>query len=196
MKLNVFFATVLAIASVGIPLNANADTVNARCSIYPKGDDRASWYGLCTFSQRQGVVGIQLENGQRYDLTPTQQPNQYRDQNGRPASKQIDGPRQIYRLTTESIFVTFDEGSSRDSTRQPEAGTPVSPLQDLVGAKAGQAENSIRQRGYRFVKSSGEGDSVYSYWLEGRTNYCVTIRTEQGRYQSIIYAGGSFDCEQ
>lgn len=78
---------------------------------------------------------------------------------------------------------------------QPDAGTTVPRLRDLVGARAGQAENAIRQRGYRFVRTDPpSGDAVYSYWLEGRTNYCVTIRTEQGRYQSIAYTGGAADC--
>ncbi|MBW4583534.1 MAG: hypothetical protein KME42_28570 [Tildeniella nuda ZEHNDER 1965/U140] len=78
---------------------------------------------------------------------------------------------------------------------QPDAGATVPRLRDLVGARAGQAENAIRQRGYRFVKTDPpSGDAVYSYWLESRTNYCVTIRTEQGRYQSIVYTGGSADC--
>jgi hypothetical protein len=80
--------------------------------------------------------------------------------------------------------------------RQPDAGTVVSRLRDLVGARAGQAENQIKQRGYQFVKASPSGDSVYSYWLEGKTNYCVTSLTEQGRYQSIVYTGGPGDCQR
>jgi hypothetical protein len=79
---------------------------------------------------------------------------------------------------------------------QPAAGTNVARLSDLIGARAGQAELTVRQRGYRFVKSSGGGDSIYSQWLEGGSNNCVTIRTEQGRYQSIVYAGGPADCQK
>ncbi|WP_207714277.1 hypothetical protein [Scytonema sp. UIC 10036] len=144
--------------------------VNARCSIYPKGSDRASWYGSCTFSQRQGFVGIQLENGHRYELRPTGQPNKYRDQNGRPAHREtVDDLQQAYRLANESIFVTFDGASNgqgsgntvnRVPVRQPAAGTSVSQLRDLVGVRAGQAENTIRRRGYRFVKSSPSDDSA------------------------------------
>ncbi|MGI0488569.1 hypothetical protein ACN4EK_24425 [Pantanalinema rosaneae CENA516] len=201
MRVNAFLATALIVTSLSIPSRAHADTVDARCSVYPKGEDRASWYGACSFSQRQGVVGIQLQNGRRYDLKPTGRPNQYRDQNGRSAYREMDGDRQIYRLAHESVYVTFDAAAGNSGSpdhsgsAQPSAGTPVSRLRDLVGARAGQAENAVTQRGYQFVKSSGEGNSVYSYWLEGRTNYCVTIRTEQGRYQSIVYAGGPFDCQ-
>jgi hypothetical protein len=83
--------------------------------------------------------------------------------------------------------------SASTPSSQPSAGTTVARLSDLVGAKAGQAENTINQRGYRFVKGV---DGGYTYWLEGRTNYCVTILTEQGRYQSIVYAGGPSDCQK
>ncbi|MUG96931.1 hypothetical protein F7734_33155 [Scytonema sp. UIC 10036] len=204
MKLltNSVLAIALLIASLSVSIKAKADTVNARCSVYPKGEDRASWYGSCTFSQRQGFIGIKLQNGRRYDLRPVRnRPNQYRDQNSRSAYREMDGDRQIYRLARESVYVTFDTSAGNSGNpensggAQPSAGTPVSSLRDLVGARAGQAENVVTQRGYRFVKSNTGGNSVYSQWLEGRTNYCVTIRTIDGRYQSIVYAGGSFDCQ-
>jgi hypothetical protein len=217
---NSLLATALTVFSLSFAIAAKADTVTARCDVYPKGEDRATSSGLCTFSQRQGVVGIQLENSKRYDLTPVgNQPGNYRDQDGQPAYRQtgLGDQGQIYRLANESIYVYWDtapygqnsanSSSSNDATNsssaassasssaaQPDAGTTVSALSDLVGARAGQAENAVTQRGYRFIKSLTQGDAVYSYWLEGGTDYCVTIRTEQGRYQSIVYAGGSADC--
>ncbi|NQE35695.1 hypothetical protein [Microcoleus asticus] len=208
MKLaNSLLAVTVTIASVGFTVSVKADTVNARCDVYPKGEDRTVSSSPCTFSQRQGAVGIQLENGKRYDLTPVgNQPGNYRDRNGRPAYRQAGlGERgQIYRLATESIFVYWDTAPDRQNSgntnsggsaarSQPDAGTTVPQLRDLVGARAGQAENAVRQRGYRFVKADEGG---YTYWLEGRTNYCVTIRTDEGRYQSIVYTGGSADCQK
>lgn len=210
MKLsNSVLIAAVSIATLGIAHIAKADTVQARCDVYPKGEDRVTSSGLCTFSQRQGAVGIQLQNGKRYDLRPVgTQPGNYRDQSGRAAYRQagLGDKGQIYRLANESIYVywntaPYGRNSGRTTTRstamkQPAAGTTVSRLSDLVGARAGQAENTIRERGYRFVKADPPSDSaVYSYWLEGRTNYCVTIRTEQGRYQSIAYTGGSADCQ-
>lgn len=202
--------TAIAIAAFGITVPAQADTVDARCDVYPKGEDRAKSSGLCTFSQRQGAVGIQLQNGKRYDLTPAgSQPGNYKDQNSQAAYRQSGlGDRgQIYRLTSESIFVYWDTapygknsgsttaGSTTAAASQPDAGASVDRLSDLVGAKAGQAENALKQRGYQFVKSSPASDAVYSYWREAKTNYCVTIRTEQGRYASIVYATPA-DCER
>ncbi|WP_104899094.1 hypothetical protein [Nostoc sp. 'Peltigera membranacea cyanobiont' N6] len=202
---NSFLAVALAIASLSFPVSVKADTVNARCDVFPKGEDRATSSGRCTFSQRQGAVSIQLENGNSYDLLPSgNRPGNYRDQNGDAAYRQAGlGDRgQIYRLANESIFVYWDTSANRQNSgnrnrsaarRQPEAGTTVSRLRDLVGARAGQAENTVKQRGYRWVKSD---DSGYGYWLEGRTNYCVTIRTDQGRYQSIVYTGSPEDCKK
>ncbi|UBF26225.1 hypothetical protein K9N68_32750 [Kovacikia minuta CCNUW1] len=78
----------------------------------------------------------------------------------------------------------------------PAVGTPVDRLSDLVGARAGQAENAIQQRGYRFVKAdNSSGDAVYSYWQEIDTQYCVVIRTAEGRYDSIIYSGTAGNCQ-
>ncbi|MGD9653458.1 MAG: hypothetical protein AB7V12_13930 [Candidatus Dadabacteria bacterium] len=73
------------------------------------------------------------------------------------------------------------------------AGDPVPSLSDLVGAKAGQAEGQVTDRGYTLVKTDKSGMSSYSYWTEKGTNNCVTIRTEDGRYQSIVYAT-KLDC--
>ena len=206
MKLkNSLLAVTIIITSFGITAPVKADTVEARCDVYPKGEDKATSSGLCTFSQRQGAVGIQLENGQRYDLRPVgNRTGNYLDQNGEAAYRQSGLGRrgQIYRLSDQSIYVYWDtapygqnEGNTTAANNHPDAGSSVSQLSNLVGARAGQAENMVKQKGYTFVSSSRSGDAIYSYWLEDQSNYCVTIRTEQGRYQSIVYAT-PFDCGQ
>jgi hypothetical protein len=88
-------------------------------------------------------------------------------------------------------------GSQNNSNQSsyPANGTPVARLSDLVGAKGGQAEGSVEERGYRFVKGGTSGNAKYTYWLEPKTNYCVTIKTEDGRYQAIYYASSS-DCQK
>ncbi|MFQ6539740.1 MULTISPECIES: hypothetical protein [Aphanothece] len=111
-----YFVPVLSMAFLsaggllsGVP--ALADTVKARCDVFPKGEDKATSSGLCTFSQRQGFVSIQLNNGQRIELTPqADQPNAYLDANGKPAMRELadNGNIHIYRLAKESIFVYWD----------------------------------------------------------------------------------------
>jgi hypothetical protein len=102
------FAVILTGASLGIAWVARADTVQARCDVYPNGEDKATSTGPCTFSQRQGIVGIQLQNGQRYDLSPMgDKPGNYVDQPGKKAYRQagLGNKGQIYRLSNESIYV-------------------------------------------------------------------------------------------
>ncbi|MDF5709328.1 MAG: hypothetical protein PUP90_17090, partial [Nostoc sp. S4] len=155
---NSFLTLALAIASLSFPVYVKADTVNARCDVYPKGQDRATSSAPCSFSQRQGAVSIQLKNGRSYDLSPVgNQPGNYRDQNGRAAYRQagLGDKGQIYRLVTESIYVYWNTASSGQNSgntngstaarRQPKVGTTVPRLSDLVGARAGQAENTVKQ---------------------------------------------------
>lgn len=60
-----FSALMLGIAMLGFVAPAKADTVKVRCDVVPKGDDRATSSGPCTFLQRRGAVGIQLATGTR-----------------------------------------------------------------------------------------------------------------------------------
>lgn len=81
--------------------------------------------------------------------------------------------------------------SVSNSESHPEAGSSVPRLKDLEGARAGQAEGEVKRRGYHWIKSDG----AYSYWREESTDYCVTIRTDDGRYKSIAYAT-KVDCNE
>jgi hypothetical protein len=110
------FASLVSVALLSLgallaALPAQADTVKARCDVFPKGEDRATSSGLCTFSQRQGFVSIQLKNGQRIELSPHgDKPNTYLDANGKPATREFEdsGKIHIYRLAKQSIFVYWD----------------------------------------------------------------------------------------
>lgn len=202
----------LLLASVSVGISVKADTVQARCDVYPKGEDRATSSGPCTFSQRQGVVGIQLENGQRYDLIPEgDQPGNYLDPNGQAAYREggLGDAGQIYRLATESIFVYWDaapyetsedsDSSSQstdsetitpaESTDMALVGETVEGLSDLVSARAGQAETQITDRGYEYVRGEqGLDNTSFSYWREPESGLCILISTKEGRYDSIVYA--------
>lgn len=284
----------VGLAALAVVAPARADTVQARCDVFPRGDDRATSSGLCRFSQRQGFVSIELSNGRRYELKPNEAvADGYLDAQGRPARVEIlEANRgQVYRLAEQSIFVFWDPApfakaggangsgsaavaaakptdwvvtaastylkaspglfsktvtndlgkgtvlrnlgcqserrptwcqveardnpalkgwvwspmvaelpsasttptpSTKPSTA-PAVGTPVAPLADLVGSRAGQAENAIESRGYRFVRAETSGDAVYGYWRELSTGACVVIRTSDGRYASIVY--GSSSCK-
>lgn len=107
----ILWTAITIVASSAMPLVATAQTVDARCDIYPLGEDRASAVVACTFSQRQGTVRIARQDGVVYELTPTgSQPGNYVDQTGRAAYRQAGlGDRgQIYRLANESVYLYWD----------------------------------------------------------------------------------------
>jgi len=162
---NAVLAATLAIAPFGIAISAKADTVDARCDVYPKGSDTAKSSGPCTFSQRQGAVSIQLQSGKRYELLPVgDQPGNYRDQNGKAAYRQSGlGDRgQIYRLATESIFVYWDPTPYNPSNNP---NTPTNQGYRTATLTAADAGARINVRSQPTIKSSSPhyglpGDSV------------------------------------
>jgi hypothetical protein len=86
-------------------------------------------------------------------------------------------------------------GHSTSSTSPPKtANTPKNlysttppALQDLVGARAGQAENELLSRGYTFRNTVTFEGGKSAYYIENKTGYCVEVGTVEGRYSSIVY---------
>lgn len=58
-------------------------------------------------------------------------------------------------------------------------------LEDLVGARAGQAEGELSRRGYRNTGGSLGDERSYTNWWSADRRQCVTIATADGRYASI-----------
>ena len=58
-------------------------------------------------------------------------------------------------------------------------------LEDMVGARAGQAEAQVQRRGYASIRAEQGDDRAYSYWWNADRRQCVVIATMQGRYASI-----------
>ena len=84
---------------------------------------------------------------------------------------------------------------STPSTPSARPGDTVPGLADLVGARAGQAENALEQRGYELRRSTQQADSSFTYWMEKGTGNCVAIRTTDGRYGAIVYTADR-DCNR
>ena len=68
-------------------------------------------------------------------------------------------------------------------------------LEDMVGARAGQAEGALQSRGYRFIRTTTGDDRKWSYWWNDARRQCVSIATVNGRYDSIV-ATPAPDCGQ
>jgi hypothetical protein len=194
----VLIATIVSLASISMTSLAKADTVDARCDFYPIGEDSASSWGSCTFSQRQGYITIRTPDGRVYEFSPVgDQPGNFVDASGNPVYREsgLGDAGQIFRLADESIFVYWETASEGEPASSVEYGETVPALSDLVGARAGQAENELRERGYEWQNASQSEDSSYSNWTELETGNCVTIRTTDGRYASIVYVPTA-DCDR
>lgn len=105
---------------------ALSDSAEARCDIYPAGDDTLQQTGDCIFSQRQGYVTITLDDGTAYDLEPVgDAPGNYRDAQGNPVYRQsgLGDQGQIFRLPEISIFVYWARAAA-----QSDAENATSPF--------------------------------------------------------------------
>lgn len=65
-------------------------------------------------------------------------------------------------------------------TSAPVVGSS-SDLSSFEGARAGQAENGIRSRGYEPVRTQG----LTTYWFNRETGACAEVVTSDGRYSSV-----------
>mgnify|MGYP001812293632 CR=1 FL=1 len=108
MKLSVIMMTVLMAVWSNLTM---ADWTDARCDIYPKGEDHTDVMIPCTFAQRQGNVTITRSDGVTHDLvTVGDEPGNYRDQDGKAAYRQsgLGSDGLIFRLENESVYVYWD----------------------------------------------------------------------------------------
>jgi len=195
-------AAVITLAAItAMTQTARADTAEAMCEVRQHGEVKRNASGPCTFSQRRGYVDIKLRNGDTYNLSPGNKASHFKDQKDRHVERtSAGGNSQTYKWENKKIIVTFNG----DTTGQPRHQNHHSPgqvgdtppnLRDLVGQKGGQAEDQLQERGYKLKNSSKSGGAIYTNWKEKSSGRCVTIRTKDGRYKSIVYST-DYDCRQ
>jgi hypothetical protein len=150
----------MGLATICLAASARADTVEARCDIYPRGSDQAAAVLPCSFSQRQGYVRIQRSDGVVHELSPVAGgPGRYVDANGRLAYRQsgLGQAGQIYRLADQSVFVYWDTaglpGMRRPSA--PSAGALPPPPAPQVPLR-----RNLSLQGVRFELGSANDASL------------------------------------
>lgn len=193
MKRTTSLAAALVALACGIGAGpVAADSAEANCQVRKDGDPKQGESGPCTISQRQGYIDIVLRNGKSCSLSPAKNPGHYRDQKGKKVVRtQSDANTQDFKWEGGTrITVTLVGGHAGNSHGHSnyEAGRTVPDLADLVGAKAGQAEGELERRGYKYASGSTSGNAKYSSWYNHGNGRCAMIRTEDGRYQSIVQA--------
>jgi hypothetical protein len=88
-----------------------ADSADAVCDIYPKGEDHTDVMIPCTFGQRQGYILITRSDGVTHDLSPVgDTPGDFTDQQGRKVYRQsgLGDQGLIFRFPDESVYVYWN----------------------------------------------------------------------------------------
>lgn len=99
---------IVAFLSASTAVTLRADSVKARCDIYPAGSDRAQAVRPCVFSQRQGHIRILTDDAVAYDFSPVDKgPGSYTDSEGRAVYRQsgLGDQGLIFRTANESVYV-------------------------------------------------------------------------------------------
>jgi hypothetical protein len=102
---------------------ALADSVEARCDIYPAGDDHTDVMIPCRFYQAQGHVVITRSDGVEHDLMPSgDTPGNFTDQEGRPVYRQsgLGDQGLIFRFPEESVYVYWNTAAIDPDRERPE----------------------------------------------------------------------------
>jgi hypothetical protein len=152
----------LACAAAAMPA-ARADTVDARCDVYPNGSDRASAVLACSFSQRQGHVSIDRADGVRHELSPRGSAGTYVDQDGRAAYRHrgLGNRGLIFRLASESVYVYWDTAGLPGPA--PTAAAPATPAAAAAPAAAvpkGPLDRTLALQGITFRVRSANDSSI------------------------------------
>ncbi|MFV8819691.1 hypothetical protein [Haliea sp. E17] len=126
MKTPLWMSVGLALVLAGMA-TARADTTEARCDIYPAGEDKASAMLACTFSQRQGAVTIRRDDGVDHELSPVgDTPGNYVDAAGRAVYREsgLGDQGLIFRFPDESVYVYW----STAALEPADADNPTAPF--------------------------------------------------------------------
>lgn len=101
------------------------------------------------------------------------------------------GPGRSNGICSESNSSSTHSSSSsaKKKGKTPENlySTVPPALEDLVGAKAGQAQGDLESRGYTHKNTVTWDGGKTAYYVENKTGYCVEVGTVEGRFSTIVY---------
>jgi len=109
--------------------DAVADWTDARCDIYPIGEDHAGASIPCVFSQRQGYITIDRSDGVVHDLSPQGDvPGNFRDAEDKDVYRQsgLGKAGLIFRFADESVYVYWDTAGLPGSSNEDNYTAPYS----------------------------------------------------------------------
>lgn len=151
--------------------------------------------GACTFSQRQGYVDMTLTNGFAIGLSPTDQPDHFKDAKGHKVVRRVQGETHLYKWRDgdeKTIAVSF--GAPASGEHDEVGGGAPADLKDLIGGKrvGGEVDDEMIARGWELVKNDVAGTEVYSYWRTGKR--CVIVHFDEPCKVKSIAPGLESSC--
>jgi hypothetical protein len=147
-----------------------ADSVDATCEFYKHGDAKHDRWGDCSFSQRQGYIDITLKNGNAFNLTPRDDANQYKDQEGNKVERtSSSGSNQVFewKKDQQKLVVKFKENTA--SSAPANAATPPEAAKGACLYKIG--ENAVVAATNKL--SDGVWELVLKREAGGKQVYCT-----------------------
>ncbi len=198
MAIRALAATAVTLSLAMMSTAGSADTADADCVMRKDGEKKEGASGPCTFSQRQGYVNIDLRNGDRFELTPGDKPDHYRDQDGKKVVRTAagDGSHE-YKWEGKKIIVTFRSGSGQGGHGSGSAGETPQDLRDLPGSRyvGGEVDDEMVRRGYRHVRDEQSGGQIRSYWRSNQGGHCVVVHMGEKRHVKSVANVANSDCK-
>jgi hypothetical protein len=198
MAIRALAATAVTLSLAMMSTAGGADTADADCVMRKDGEKKEGASGPCTFSQRQGYVNIDLRNGDRFELTPGDKPDHYRDQDGKKVLRSVagDGSHE-YKWEGKKIIVTFRSGSGQGGHGSGSAGETPQDLSDLPGSRyvGGEVDDEMVRRGYRHVRDEQSGGQIRSYWRSNQGGHCVVVHMGEKRHVKSVANATGADCK-
>ena len=156
-------ASLVAITLVAWQAPARADSAEASCQVRKEGETKHGMSGPCTFSQRQGYIDLDLRNGETFSLSPTGQPNHFKDQKGHKVVRtQAGGSTQEFKWEGGTkVIVTFGAAHSSGGGGAGGGGSSVSSAatsacMQAVNGNYGGKVNDLRVVRSEFSQANSE----------------------------------------
>lgn len=126
-----------------------ADSMEANCTVYHRGDMKRDASGPCTVSQRQGYVGIELSNGASYELSPGNQANRYTDQDGDKVERRNEGGSDVrYVWPHSNVLVQYGQQNRDEEYGSSQNSGPAEWDRGCEDAKGGSYDRSRHSDAY------------------------------------------------
>jgi hypothetical protein len=196
MNIMIRVVSVLVLVAVAaVAQTAVADSSDAKCRFYKNNDKDQKRSGPCTFSQRQGNISIDLDNGDSIKLSPRNKADQFKDQDGDKVVRSGSyGNTQVFKWDDKNkkLIVNFDDSRYGGHNRHGDGDydrdhhdSRSDKLDDLVGMSASSGERELGDRGYSHQKTERFMGTSIAYWWNPQKQRCIAASTKDGRYSSI-----------